>query len=461
MTALGSDTAQVLADHVAQTKFGDLPADAVETAKRGILDTIGVCVGGIGTAPGLQELVAVLDDGGRPDSTILGTGVRVPAPTAAFVNGAAAHVLDYDDTHETMGGHITAPILTSALALAERLGDVDGRAFLTAVVLAQDVYTRLSVLSLTRFGLHTPLVLGGFAAAAACGKLLGLDADALYRAFGIAACRAGGVGQLTINEGSDLRGYYNGFVARDGLLAALMAERGIGGIAGVFDGRFGLFEVVARGDVDRESMLAGLGSSYPCTGISYKPWPACRYAHVYIQATLDIVLEHDLAPDDIRRVIAHVGDLARQLCEPRGRYRPATAMDAKFSLPYVVAVAASRRSLKVGDFTESALRDARIHELADRVEFAYEPSLDPVPPRAIPPGVLEIEVRDRARHVRRVDLAYGCPDHPMSWDALVEKFEDCVSSAPEPIAPARTRAAIEAVRALDTSPRIDRLVLSA
>src|SRR4051794_5325802 len=121
------DTAWLMADHVATTPFEALSPDAVGTAKRSILDTLGVCIGGIGMMPSMGELVDLLGDERPAESTILGTGRRVPARTAAFVNGTAAHVLDYDDMHEIMGAHPSGPIIPAALALAERIGNVDGK----------------------------------------------------------------------------------------------------------------------------------------------------------------------------------------------------------------------------------------------------------------------------------------------------------------------------------------------
>jgi len=161
------DAAQIFARNAATIAFDDLPPAAVRAAKLGVLDTLGVILAATGVAPGLDRFAELAKlDGGRPESTILGFGGRVPAPSAAFVNGASAHAIDFDDIHDSMGTHPSAPVVSATMALAERLGGASGRELLAAVAVGQDFFVRLTASTDPwEHGVMGPCALGGLATA--------------------------------------------------------------------------------------------------------------------------------------------------------------------------------------------------------------------------------------------------------------------------------------------------------
>lgn len=430
----GEDLAAVIARHTVETRFDSIPGAAIEAARSSTLDTLGCMVGATGFVPSLRQLADLLREaGGTPESTILGFGGRVPAWTAAFANGAMAHCLDYDD-HIPEGHHPSSAVVPAAFALAERIGNVNGRDFLTAVALGQDIFVRLRRNIEWRQDWHLSPVLGVYAAAAACCKLLKLDERETVNALGIAMCQSAGTMELGYGVGSDLRGMYPAFASKGGVFSALMAQRGITGVQSAFEGKAGVIPVYFGGQWNRQSMVDGLGVHYQGADTMYKPWPSCGASHVYLDAVLKLMRDHRLAGSDIRKIVVHVGDFAQRLCEPlAGRRRPATVVDAKFSIPYAMALAVSRGRVTLGDFTEEALGDASVLSTADKVEFVADAQYDWK--MHLPGGKVtllthsgqSLSAESRPENVR------GSLSNPLTWNDLVDKFGECVRHAAKPV----------------------------
>jgi 2-methylcitrate dehydratase PrpD len=442
------DLSRDFARCIADARYEDLSEDAVEGAKKSILDTLGVILAASGVEPavrGVQELVR--ESGGTPESTALGLGSRVPAVLAGFANGAMAHCLDFDD-HAPEGHHPSSSIVPAALALAERRGGVSGRKLITAVAAAQDMFLRLRRNVEWKQDWHLTTVLGVYSAAAAGAHVLGLDADATANAFGIACMQSCGTMELAYGVGSDLRGMYAGFSTQGGVLAALLAQKGTQGVRSVFEGKAGLFNVYFEGRYDRAKMLQGLGSEFGGGSILFKPWPSCGASHGFIHATLGLMRDHQLTLADVEEVRVNVGDFQQQLCEPIGsRRRPATSADAKFSIPFCVAVALTRGEVKVSDFFGAGLRDPKVLSAADKVVPVIDSSFDWK--TRLPKGRLDILTRDGRTLSRVGDPVPGDAECPMEWSYLLEKFQDCASLAALPPAPDRIRKAQEMARHLE------------
>lgn len=194
------DAAWPLAQHVCRTSYGDLPASAVESARRDILDTFGCMLGGSGS-PGIDALFAVISRwGGLPESRVLLRGIRLPAPQAALLNASTGHALDFDDTLDTGGSiHPGVSVLGSVLAVCDSLKGVTGRDVLLAVALGLDISCRIALASTLDRGWHRTAAMGVFGATAAAGKLIGLTPEQMLAAFGIAYSHAAGNRQCILD----------------------------------------------------------------------------------------------------------------------------------------------------------------------------------------------------------------------------------------------------------------------
>ena len=450
------DVVWTLARNIVKTGYKDLPAEAVAATKKSVLDTLGVIEAASGITPGLKEIVELVKEGGgKEESTILGFGGRVPAWMAAFANGAMSHCLDYDDTITI--GHPSANTVPPGFVVAERLGKVNGKDFITAVALGNDLYPRFCYSVGVRPGWHRTPLFGVFDAAATCSKLLGLNEEQVVDALGLAFCQAAGTEELRIGIGSDIGGMRDAFSNKGGVLAALMAQRGIRGVRTCLEGKAGLYNVYFDGKYDRDILTADLGKKFLGATVGFKPWPACGENHSYIDAALTLVNEHDIRPEDVAEITVFVGDSTINLCEPlEARRKPETTMDAKYSILFSTAVAVAQKRVVLQDYSPEGLKNKVVLELAQKVT----PRLDEAynRKRGRSPGKVEIKMKDGKVYSKRTDIPYGHSEKPMTWDDVVNKFRDCLSYAAKPVPRDNVEKVIDMVNKLEDVEDVGQIV---
>jgi 2-methylcitrate dehydratase PrpD len=424
---------QDIADFIVGTRFEKLSDAAIEGAKKSMLDTLGVTLAAGGMEPAVRGLVEFAkESGGRPESSLLGFGGRVPAVMAAFVNGAMAHCLDFDD-QSPWGQHSASSLIPAVFALAERVaaekGGVSGKDMITAVAAGQDLFNRLRQHIDWHKDWNFSTVIGVYCATAASGHILGLSREQVAHSLGIASMQSCGTAAVLNAVGSDLRAMYAGFPARGAVTAALLAQKGITGVPTIFEGKYGVFDLYFGNRYDREKILDGLGTDYRGGLTLYKQWPAVGTAHSHIHATIGLVREHHIQPEDIAEIRVYVGDYHRLMSEPlEQRRNPTTLVDAKFSLPYLVAIAAVRGDMTLDDFTAEALRNPAVLEAARKVIPVDDASLDWK--LELPSGRVEIVLQDGRRFERVGTRVPGSVEAPMGWDDVVRKFVSCAPFSP-------------------------------
>jgi 2-methylcitrate dehydratase PrpD len=433
-TSVSDHTAElsaILAEFAAGAVYEKLPLPAVEGAKKSLLDTLGVILAASGTEPAADAAVDVVrDTGGRPQATVLGHGFQAPAVMAAFANGAMAHCLNFDD-QTPWGQHSGTSIIPAALAVVERQGGISGKDLITAVAVGQDLFTRLRRHVGWRQDWNLSSVIGVLAATATAGRLLNLPPDRLAHAFSFGAIQSGGFMDMVSGPGSELGGMYAGFSAKGGVLAALLAQRGAKGTETLLEGANGFFATYFGGSYDREKILDNLGGEYYGAATLYKPWAAVGTAHSHIHAMLQVMAHHGLSSEDIQEVRVHAGDCHEGLCAPlEARRAPATLMDARFSLPFLVAMAAVHGDLKTRDLTQEALKDRRVLEFARKVVAVRDPALDWKD--ELPSGRIEVVTQDGLVLQQSGEHTPGSTTRPMTWNDITEKFADCAALAAVP-----------------------------
>ena len=429
--AATADLSRDFADFVASAQYTDLPPDAIDGAKKSILDTVGVTLAASGMEPAVRGFIDLVREmGGREESSIIGFGAKVPAVMAAFANGTLAHALDFDD-QTPWGAHPDSSVVPAALAVVERKGRVSGRRLITAVALGQDLFVRLRCNVGWRQDWNLSTVVGAFSACASAAYVLGLRRQQVAHALGLASMHSCGTMETIFGVGGDMRGLYAGFTAKGAVLAALLAEKGVRGIATVFEGQAGIVNTYFGGKYDREKIVHGLGKEFAGGAMIYKYWPAVGNVHTYLHAIIELMKEHRLVADDIAEIRAYVGDFSQRMCLPLdARRAPATLLDAKFSLPFCVALAATHGRLNISDFTTDSLKDPKVLALARKVVPVEDASLDWK--LKLPDGRVEVETRDGRVFERTGKSAPGSPDAPMTWDQLADKFRDCAACAATP-----------------------------
>jgi 2-methylcitrate dehydratase PrpD len=442
------DLVHHFADLTVDTTLTHLPPDAIEAAKKSLLDTIGVTLAAGGLEPiATPVLEHVRENGGRPEATVLGTDLKVPAGAAAFANGALAHCLDFDDL-TYWGHHAASSIVPATLAAAERRGCVSGEELVVAIAVGQDIFARLRRHVEWRKDWNISPVMGVFAAAAAAGRVLGLSREQVAHALGIASMRSAGTMEI-VQGVSDVRGIYAGFSGEGAVTAALLAERGVTGLSALFEGEYGVLNTYFRGDYDRSAILKDLGITYMGGSTLYKRWPSVSTSHSHIHAMMMLMAEQDLSAEDLEEIRVFVGDWHDVMCRPlESRRVPKTVLDAKFSLPFLVSLAVVRGDIGVTDLTEPSLEDPAVLELARKVVPIPDAALDWN--LEIPPGRVQVTTRDgRTFDQSGVDVP-GTVDAPMTWQDIGRKFGDCAAAASVPLRPEQIQAVKQMAEELET-----------
>ncbi|MBA3325264.1 MAG: MmgE/PrpD family protein [Rhodobacteraceae bacterium] len=446
----------LLARFVADITYEGLSEAARDATKRSIMDTIGVTTAAATCGIGHEKLARLVERGaGTPESTVIGFGIKVPTWMAALANGAMARAVNFDDSHDQGSTHSSSVVVPAALAVAERLGRVDGKSFITAVAVGNEIVCRLGKSLASRPGgvphdrWFMTSVLGIFGGVAACCRLLRLDAEQTRNAFGIALFETSGTLEAFSPTGQSamMRGMVTGFTAKSAVLAASMAEVGITGVPESFDGKFGLFKVFFDGSHDRDALLGELNARWALTEIALKGWPAMRYTNSYIDAVGRIVREHDIAASDIVGIRVYVAGYVATRFEPLEKQRrPRNYNHAGHALPYLVAAMAVRRSLTM-EHLLTGLDDADVLAMAQRVmpvddaEFGGD--------NRIGPAKVVVITADGTEHAKSLDYAYGDPRDAMAWDDIAAKFRECLRYRRAPLGDVQTERLIADLRSLE------------
>jgi 2-methylcitrate dehydratase PrpD len=428
----------------AALRFEDLPPQAVHWAKVGILDTVGVTVAGsVEPAARILGRVVAPTDGA---SLVFGSADRTSALDAALINGTAAHALDFDDCNNTLGGHPSAPILPALFALADQR-TVDGRAFIAAYVAGFETECKLGLgVNFHHYnkGWHPTATLGVHGAAAAACHLLRLDARRTATALAIASSLACGI---KANFGTMTKPLHVGHCARNGLFAALLAERDFTANAGEFEHNQGFLHVFNGPDTyDTARVLAHWGAPFDVVepGIAIKQYPCCGSTHPALDVMLDLMRRHDLREESVARIECWTH--ARRL-EHTNRPDPQSGLEAKFSLQYCLARALTDHAIRIEHFEGDAFRDPAIRAILPRVHAAaYTTTQFPADNHL--GAEVKVTTLDGKIVSGKIDEAMGrTSGNPLPTDRLREKFENCIGRA---LSVSRAAALAEMIEQLET-----------
>ena len=434
---------KTLCARLAAARFGDLTPGAVQQARRGVLDWIGCALAG-SAHPTVGKLLAVLQEaGGRPQATVLGRGLKLGLLEAPLANGQMGHVLDFDDTH--MGGvvlHASSPVLAALFVLAER-APVSGTDLMLAYAVGFEAGIRAgwSAPGHHKGGWHLTGTLGSMAAGVAGGKLIGLDAQRLTYAMGIAATQAAGMQQ---NRGTMCKSFHAGKAAANGVLAALLAERGFDSTQEIIEGRRGFSRIYS--DVPApEKLNADLGRTWLIETNGHKPYACGVVLHPLIDAVIAIRNRAPIDPAAVSEISLRVHPFVLAITDV---VDPATGLQSKFSTLHSAAVALVDGAAGIAQYSDARARDPVVAALRGKVKAVADESLGKDEAYAT-------IVAGGRRHQVHIAHASGTAANPMSDSAIEAKF---LANATRVIGAERARAACERVWALEKLPDMRELI---
>lgn len=412
-----------LGQFVADLSPNRIPDEASRIARTGFIDCIGVMIAGREEEP-TRLLRSVMQPQPGP-ATLCFTADTAPAPEAAWINGVAAHALDYDDV--ALRGHPSTVLVPAILAEAEAL-DLSGRDMVVAYIAGYEVWAELVRRESGTHhgkGWHPTGIFGAIAAAAACATLRRLDPGQATHAIALGASQSAG---LMANFGTMTKPFHAGRSAHAGVMAARLAAAGFTAATDALEHPQGFLAAVSpEGHVDRGSTAATLGQTWRIveTGLSVKKYPACYCTHRAIDGMLDLVREQAVTPGDVDSVTV---DLSENYATILRNHRPQTGLAAKFSIEFTMASAIIARRVGLAELTDGFVQRPDVQALMGRVQVRTNTDYDPHFPGASMADQVHIHRTDGSiLDGARVTHAHGHADRPLSEQDLFAKFEDCLS----------------------------------
>ena len=409
------EVTRTLARYVVGSSYDDIPQNVRHEARRALLNWLG-CAVGTAHHETIDRAVAALGPfAGSPQAQVLGRSERYDILTAAFLNGVSSHVLDFDDTHEK-AVHPSAPVYPALLALGE-WRNASGGDVLHAFILGVEVECRLALSVFPEHyetGWHVTGTAGVFGAAAAAGRLLGLDEREMTWALGIAATQSAGLREMF---GSMCKSFHPGAAARNGLSAALLAKEGYTSSEAGIEAPRGWAHVLST-RFDPSILTDNLGSSFELTRNMYKPYPCGLVVHAVIDGCVELKRMHGFDPMSVERVDLKVN---RMVLELTGKKTPATGLEGKFSVYHAAAIGLLYGRANESEYADDVVCSPHVVALRDRVHATVDPAVT-----SYLEAFVKITLRDGRVLERHVPHALGTLERPMSDGDLEAKFRALV-----------------------------------
>ena len=399
--------------------FDALPADTVHAYKRTMLDFLTCAI--VGAAmPVSKALLSYFEENDATRvSAVIGHGALLSAPNAALVTGANVHGLDFDDGHTQGSAHPAGAIFPAVMAVAQQRAS-SAHEIVSAVVAGYDVMCRISAAmhpESARRGYHNTALAGVFGATAAVSNLLKLDAAQTLHALGLAGSFSAGIREY-LDEGAEIKRIHPGKAARDGVICAEFAKRGITGPGKVLEGRYGFYATHAAPNVKWARLFEGLGQRYEINSVYHKPYPCCRHYHAVIDGIKELRRERRFTADDVEHA-----DLGMYAVGVNGHdYKHGeTLLDAQMSAPVAAALAIVMGDVTAPMFVPATLDRPDVRALIERIDARLDDECERIYP-GVRSGTAAIRLRDGTLLSKRVLEPKGEVKNPMTDPDLEAKF---------------------------------------
>ncbi|MFQ6615486.1 MAG: MmgE/PrpD family protein [Fidelibacterota bacterium] len=413
---------RIMARFSVELTYEDLPQEVVHEVKRFLYDSLGCAYGAYRTEDVTIVREVMMDMGGRPEATVIGFGDRMPAANGAFLNSLMIRALDYNDIYWKQDPSHPSDLIPAALAMGERM-KASMKEVIVAIVLGYEFEMRLCEFAVPgireRKWHHATLT--QFVSPIVAGKVLGLTEDQMVNAMGICASHNYTAGAVTAGRLTMMKNTVDPMAVQAGVVAALLAQKGYTGTEAIVEGKEGLLEVLGP-DWDKEKLVGGLGESFKILECSMKAFPTEALTHTHLSATLKLVKENDIKPEEIEEVrvttIARACDI---LFDPQ-KYQPETRETADHSLPYCIARALLDREITPASFSRGKIEDPRLKEVIHTIKGEASKDFEDLFPEKQPSRVT-IRTRDGLERSVYLEYPKGDPREPMTEKDLEVKFD--------------------------------------
>jgi len=419
--------ARRMAEFALELKFEDLPPEVLEEVKRYLYDSVGCAFGGYqdNDVKGMMDIYT--DMGGKQEATLIGSGEKLPAANATFLNSLMIRALDYNDIYWKEDPSHPSDLIPAALAMGERQNS-SMKEVIVAIVLAYEFEQRLCLYAKPgvreRKWHHATLT--QFVSPIVAGRLLGLNAGQMENAIGISGGHNFTPGAAAAGQLSMMKNTVDPMAVQSGVIAALMAEKGYTGTRAIFEGKEGLNEIMGP-EWDEDALLGGLGDSFKILECSMKAFPTEALTHSHITCALKIVRDHNVKPDDIKEIKVTTIARAVDILFDKEKYNPKNRETADHSLPYTIAAAVVDRKITTDQFSAERINDPQIQAVLPKIVGEASEEFERMFPEKQPSKVV-ITLTDGSTFKAEVEYPKGDPREPMTQEDLDMKFESLTSS---------------------------------
>jgi 2-methylcitrate dehydratase PrpD len=370
---------QIIGSFVCTLELRQVPQEVIEKAKLVFLDTLGIALASSTMDFGGMVLNVARRLGGAAQSRLIGTADKVASANAVLANGTLAHGLDFDDTLEAAIVHTGCTAAMTALAAGEEVG-AGGQAVLEAAIAGTEVMCKIGLVAPGKFharGFHPTALCSTFGAAAAAGKLYGLGLARWSDAFGLCGSQSSGIIEY-LSDGTWTKRLHPGWSAHGGMIATLLAREGFRGPTKVFEGTHGFYRSFGGAHDYRFEKLLELGNDWEIPRLAFKSYPCGSISHPYMDCALRLRQKFNPTPEKIREIVCRTAEgPVHRLWEPLAdKRKPVSSYGAKFSLPYSIAVMIIHGRAGLAEFTDEAIRDPAVLNLAAKVRYVLDPTVD-------------------------------------------------------------------------------------
>ena len=424
-----------------QLTYDQIPPEAIREAKRFLLDSVGCALAALPNEDMRAAHRYIVELGGTPEATVIGTGHRTNAANAALMNSLLVRALDYNDIYWEQDPSHPSDIIPAGLAAGEKTGKT-GRDLLVAIVIGYELEMRWCLAAhpgIREVGWHHAS-LTQFVSPLVAGRMLDLTVDQMVAAVGISGSSHFTLGGVVAGHLTNMKNTADPMAVEAGVRAALLARQGYTGPVEVIEGKEGLIEVIHNVRWDTDVLTRGLGREFLITQCGYKAFPTEALTHEPITATLHIVQTHDIAAEEVAEVLVQTTTRGADILSDPSKYQPTTKETADHSLPYCIAVAIADRAVLPSSFTEEKLQDPRIWALLPKIKVVADPEIDALFPR-VKRAIVTVTTTDGRRYTHQTDVAKGRPGNPMTDEELIAKFR---ANAEGVLSPERQEQVIEA-----------------
>ncbi len=403
-------------------KYDDLPLEVVNEVKRFLYDSIGCAFGGYTTHDVNIVKDIYTDMGGKAEATVIGSGERIPAYNATFLNSLMMRALDFNDIYWKQDPSHPSDIIPAALAVGERENS-SVKDVITAIVLAYEFECRLCEFAVPgireRKWHHATLT--QFVSPIVAGYLLGLNEDQMVHAIGISGSHNLTLGAVTAGKLTMMKNTVDPLATQSGVMAALMAQKGFSGTEAIFEGKEGFMQTFGP-DWDESKLVGNLGNKFKICECSMKAFPTEALTHTHISATLKVVIDNDIKPDDIETVTVTTIARAVDILFDAEKYRPKSRETADHSLPYCIAAAIVDRKITTDQFNDERIKDPQIVSVIQKIKGEASQEFERMFPAKQPSKVV-IKVKSGESFSAQLDYPKGDPREPMTNADLEIKFK--------------------------------------